>query len=447
MIKTRYLRRLIVMGAGIVLLMSLGASMGAARPLATPCTPGASYLASCDVDHDGDVDIFDIQLAAGHWSQTGAWASDNGHDHLGQTWTGTTSLRLTGSYGPPYNAPLVLGNSYGNGSGLLVESAMANGIAVQDAGWSGIRVNAAGTYGVFVGSTNLGGVYVHSAGTDGVYVNSAGADGAHVNWVGGNGLYVGSAGSNGVYVGAAGAHGVYAVTTNSAYNGVYGINSGGGNGLRGDSNGAITSGVYGENSGGGFGVAGRVLNGGRALYGEAGTGWAGWFNGNVTITGSCSGCLLAGFGINRGARDLQPGDVVSVQGVEPAAFDNAATLWLVAPAQAGQAAVGVVAGRAGLRVADEHLPSETGRQLVSRDGAAAPGDYVTVVYSGPMQVRLSAGSNAAAGARVTPAGDGRVRPLESRVVDGMVVAEGAPVLGLILGDAGDGRAWVLINPQ
>jgi hypothetical protein len=29
----------------------------------------------------------------------------------------------------------------------------------------------------------------------------------------------------------------------------------------------------------------------------------------------------------------------------------------------------------------------------------------------------------------------------------MVVAEGAPVLGLTLGDAGDGRVWVLVNPQ
>jgi hypothetical protein len=72
---------------------------------------------------------------------------------------------------------------------------------------------------------------------------------------------------------------------------------------------------------------------------------------------------------------------------------------------------------------------------------------VTVVYSGPMQVRLQADSSAGSGARVTTAPDGRVRPLKSRMVDGMVIAEGAPALGVVLGEAGDGWTWVLVNPQ
>jgi hypothetical protein len=41
------------------------------------------YDPACDVDHDGDVDIFDIQLTAGHWNRSGAWTSDNGHTPLG----------------------------------------------------------------------------------------------------------------------------------------------------------------------------------------------------------------------------------------------------------------------------------------------------------------------------------------------------------------------------
>ncbi len=44
-------------------------------PLAAACTPGAAYDPACDVDHDGDVDIFDIQLAAGHWGQTGTFSA------------------------------------------------------------------------------------------------------------------------------------------------------------------------------------------------------------------------------------------------------------------------------------------------------------------------------------------------------------------------------------
>lgn len=46
-----------------------------AQPLAGPCAPGAAYDPACDVDHDGDVDIFDIQLAAGHWNQFGPYSS------------------------------------------------------------------------------------------------------------------------------------------------------------------------------------------------------------------------------------------------------------------------------------------------------------------------------------------------------------------------------------
>ena len=204
--------------------------------------------------------------------------------------------------------------------------------------------------------------------------------------------------------------------------------------------------THGENTGGGFGVAGRVINGGRAIYGEAMTGWAGWFNGSVTITGACTGCLQASFAVNVGAGPLQPGDVVTVRGVTAADFDNAPLLWEVLPAQAGQAAVGVVAGRATPITVAHHLPSENGRQLLPGEGAAAPGEYVTIIYSGPARLASDVGV-ITAGARVTIAADGRVRPLQTRTVAGMLVAEGAPVLGVTLGEAQDGLVWVLVNPQ
>ena len=62
----------------------------AAAPLAGPCAPGVVSGPACDVDQDGDVDVFDFQLTAGHWGQGGVWTGDNNHNHLGQTWTGTT---------------------------------------------------------------------------------------------------------------------------------------------------------------------------------------------------------------------------------------------------------------------------------------------------------------------------------------------------------------------
>ena len=83
-----------------------------------------------------------------------------------------------------------------------------------------------------------------------------------------------------------------------------------------------------------------------------------------------------------------------------------------------------------------------------RPGAAQPGEYVTIVYSGPMQVKVAPGESAiAAGTRLTAAVDGSVRPLLTRAFEGMVVAEGAPVIGVALEAAGDGLIWVLVNPQ
>lgn len=76
--------------AGVSVLYAAGngvmdspASAGQTQPLTVPdqapqtaaCTPGAAYNPACDVDHDGDVDIFDIQLAAGHWGQTGTYSA------------------------------------------------------------------------------------------------------------------------------------------------------------------------------------------------------------------------------------------------------------------------------------------------------------------------------------------------------------------------------------
>ena len=111
----------------VVILMILAAAPSAAAPQASPCAPGAAYDPACDANQDGVVNILDVQLTAGHWNQSGTWLSDNGHNHLGQTWTGTnTPLNLTGSYGAPNYAPLLLSNP--NGHGLRITSAGVGGV-------------------------------------------------------------------------------------------------------------------------------------------------------------------------------------------------------------------------------------------------------------------------------------------------------------------------------
>lgn len=67
---------LVVTLAALTVVMGLARAQGEAdAPTVGGCAPGASYNPACDVDHDGDVDVIDIQLAAGHWGQSGPWSS------------------------------------------------------------------------------------------------------------------------------------------------------------------------------------------------------------------------------------------------------------------------------------------------------------------------------------------------------------------------------------
>ena len=147
----------------VLVLTLLSALTGAANSaLAGPCTPGAAYDPACDANQDGHITIADIQLAAGHWNQNGAFVSDNNHTHWGQTWTGASNpLTITGAFGAPLYSPLILSNSTGiglritsagNGSGIWIDSASSNGVEIRTAQASGVFVNSAGDDGVRVGS-------------------------------------------------------------------------------------------------------------------------------------------------------------------------------------------------------------------------------------------------------------------------------------------------------
>jgi hypothetical protein len=61
-----------------------------------------------------------------------------------------------------------------------------------------------------------------------------------------------------------------------------------GNAIYGNSSNSVASGVYGENSGQGYGLAGRTTGAGTAVLGDNinPAGWAGFFNGNVRVTGT-----------------------------------------------------------------------------------------------------------------------------------------------------------------
>jgi hypothetical protein len=112
------------------------------------------------------------------------------------------------------------------------------------------------------------------------YIQSLDAGG----FTGGLGFYLNGSGAGSKFGNVEGmrlfASGLYVNNT------VYG--SAAGNGLQGNSSGVSSSGVYGENTGQGYGVAGRSSGSGIAVYGDNANaaGWAGYFNGNVRVTGT-----------------------------------------------------------------------------------------------------------------------------------------------------------------
>ncbi|HSN77195.1 MAG TPA: hypothetical protein VL334_19160 [Anaerolineae bacterium] len=457
-----------------VTLTLLAVVPGTAAPLAGPCAAGASYDPACDVNHDGVINVLDVQLAAGHWNQTGTWLSDASHNHLGQIWTGNPGnsypLRIAGSFGEPGdNAPLVLSNSSPSGYGLRIDSSANHGVFVNSATAAGVRVENAGANGLYVVSAGNHGLDIGSAVVDGLRVSSAGGDGLEVVSAGFEGVQIGSAGTDGVYVGAAGTpsafsnsdssngfevagaegHGLYVGRADSS--GVV-VNSAGNYGMVVSSAGSAGVVVYSAGNAGVYvGSAGAqgVYVGSAGSHGVdvAGDSLAGYFRGNITVTGNCSGCLLATFGVNAGDTLLAPGDVVSLAGLRESGVDSVPMLLEVQLATGSAAVVGVVQGWAELITEKEPRPDEIGLRLVPRDGPADPGQYVTIAYSGLAQVKVS--GPVAQGSKLAAGTKGAARALRTVTVDGVELAENGAVVGTALEslDAVDGLIWVLVNIQ
>lgn len=375
----------------VLVLSILAAAPVAAAPLAGPCASGAVYDPACDVNHDGVVNVLDVQLTAGHWNQTGTFTSDNSHNHLGQMWTGTNNpLTITGAYGAPLYAPLNLSNS--TGVGLRITSAN---------GGSGIYIDSTSDNGMWVSSAANDGVRVDSAGNSGVYVVSAGGDGMRVSSAANHGVYVNSVVNSGVVVGLAGATGVWANTTNA-------------------------SGQW------GFYTPDRIF------------GTIGMFSALslvAQVTGPdklTPGDIVAVDGIT----DPLPGSTVHTPLVRLAdgTFSNI---------------VGVVESHLALiQQPSRPQPAESETdieapplELRSVDGPAQAGDYVAITVMGAAQVKVQDGETILAGQRLTAGDGGSVRALQTRSLDGMAVTEGAPVIGVALEPSKDGLVWVLVNPQ
>jgi hypothetical protein len=275
-------RSVVVFAVLTMLVLTIGPASAQEAPTSPEvgvCLAGMGYAPGCDVDQDGDIDIFDIQLPSARWNSSGTYTA--GHTHWGETWTGA-----------------------GGDHGLRLEHTAASGITYGAVGQSA-SPDGRGVAGFAAAASGINyGVYGSSASTDGrgVYGTAPAASGTTYGVYGRSS----SASGRGVYGYAASAsgttYGVYGQTASTAGRGVFGYSTtttGSTVGVYGLSSSTAGRGVYGHTSavsGAAYGVSGRSDSAdGHGVYGWA-TAVSGATSGVYGVSDSADGAGVTGEG-------------------------------------------------------------------------------------------------------------------------------------------------------
>ncbi len=231
------------------------------------------------------------------------------------------------------------------------------------------------------------------------------------------------------------------VANNAGY-GLIAANNGAGDGLR-----AMTNSSAGDN----WAAVYAVSNGtSPAVYANSAGTFSGYFLDNIYVDGNCVGCTTVFLAYNDGKTALESGDLVAANGVQaPLLGNRQPTLAVGLAGGDGAGAIGVVLSRAAVVTGEKDGVESQSVSLV--EGHAAPGEYLFVVVQGFAQVKVEASGGAILpGHRLTAGRQaGYARALETREIDGMVVAEGAPVIGVALAapEPGSDLIPVFVNLQ
>jgi hypothetical protein len=259
-----------------------------------------------------------------------------------------------------------------------------SGFTVYSAGHDGLRVNNAGSPAESVESDSSNGVEVQGAQGYGLWVGYANMDGIRINDSGDDGIQIGEGSSFPNY-------GLYIPHPGTTGNALW-VNT--------------------ANESGNWGLY-TVDN----IYG-----------GNLTTSAYL---LLAKV---EGPGPLTKGDVVTAAGVADPLAGSLARIPTVRAADSTYSGViGVVQGRMALKLAPEK-EVEGAMALESLPGPAQVGDYVALVVMGVADVRVDPSAlDIVPGQRLTASSvAGAARPLRTESLNGMVVTEGAPVIGIAL---------------
>jgi hypothetical protein len=149
------------------------------------------------------------------------------------------------------------------------------------------------------------------------------------------------------------------------------------------------------------GAYGAIINSEnyRGMYARGATNTAGtvnWYAAvfdsgtgiNLIGGGTCTGCTLAYFATNSGAESLQPGDFVAAQGVIVDPDLNVPVMQVVKATSATDPVIGVVSSAMNRAPVGDYYGVKSGG-FDAREGAAANGEYLSVVVQGLVQARTS----------------------------------------------------------
>jgi hypothetical protein len=145
-----------------------------------------------------------------------------------------------------------------------------------------------------------------------------------------------------------------------------------------------------------------------------------------------------------GPNPLSIGDVVAVTNVTNPIPGSTVPVPLVRAADGDTftGVIGVVANRMVWEVAPGK-EAEGEMSMHGAEGPAQPGDYVSLVIYGITDVKVAPGADVAVGDRLTAANTaGQARALQTRTVEGMVVTEGAQVIGIALAAPTEGQETI-----
>lgn len=256
----------------------------------------------------------------------------------------------------------------------------------------------------------------------------------------------------------------------SACNGVQGLGSGGdtidtscGDGSGFFAAGGLFSGdngVVGQSGGAGYGV-GVVAEQGTGAYAIYSTGLS-VFQGDVTITGTCTGCAAAIVGVNSTSGQLHQGDAVAIRGVSLGA--DGRPVVLVGPASKNDRVLGIV--DRSVSYSPERVTIGGGTQRVAvPDGGWTTVAIPTRTVKAQNRSWIAGGTTVAAGAslRIVTSGMFAYKPATSMTfaagdalavgsADGTLAKAGSDtargaVAGSFLGTLNDGRIVILVAPN